>query len=250
LPKGGADLSRADRTEPWELGASPRLADLIKSYGRRLALALRTHAPATVVAYDPATQTATVTVDALAVAKVLDAVAPGLDPNAINLAVPQPPIVLTAIPVRIEGAGDGASYLSWPILPGSTGELHVHDRSIDAWVSRLGQVPVDPVAAWTHSLGDSVLYLGLTEKVRRIAVPTDLTAAVLEASLIKLGRLAALGVARLGDTSSPTAEMLAWMISAQAILAAAGAFFGLPAPVLPVASIALIDAASTKVSAE
>jgi hypothetical protein len=180
-------VSRSDRTGLWDLPPLPRLPDLLRVYGRRLSLALRTHTPATVVVYDPATQTATVTVDVLAVAKVVTEVVPGVDPNAINLEAPQPPIVLTSIPVRIEGAGDGTSYLHWPIVPGATGELHVHDRSIQQWLARAAQIPVDPVAAWTHSLQDSVLYLGLTEQARRITPPPNPAAAVLEAGLIQLG---------------------------------------------------------------
>jgi len=230
--------------------AKPALADLHKIYGRRLLLDVRTCTPATVVAYDPATQTATVVADVLAIEKVVVALVPGIDPNTINLEAPLPPVVLTSIPVRIEGAGDATSYLSWPILPGCTGELHVHDRSLQQWLARVAQAPVDPVAAWTHALQDSVFYPGLTEQIRRIAPPTALDGAVLESAQIKLGVAAALGVARLGDTSSPTAEMLAWLAAAQVILAAAGAFFGLPAPVLPTGSIALLDAASVKVKAE
>lgn len=240
-------MSVDDRTGAYDGTSTSGLAELLAIWSRKTALAVRTHVPATVTVYDPATQTVTVTVDHLEVERVVNI--PGAD--AQNLTKPRPPLVVPGVPVIWPGSGDGLAYLTFPIVPTSTGLLAVMDRDLATWLNRGAPLPVDPVMSKLHPLSSVVFLPGLTDSANRIATPTDLTAAVLEHPTgIKLGRTATLGVARLNDTSSPTPTETAWRSLAQPILAAAGAFFGLPAPVLPVGSIVQIDAASTKVKAQ
>lgn len=188
-------MPRSDRTGVYELGEEPSLSKIQKNWARKLRLSMRTHCPATVVLYDPATQTATVTIDILVIAKVLSATTPGVDPNLLDLTQPIPPYVLTAIPVVWPGTGDGSGGLTFPLIPGATGYVEVMDRGLQTWLDRVAAAPVDPVSSATHALQDSVFVPGLTDKLHRIVPATDMVGArlfhetqvTLEAILIKLG---------------------------------------------------------------
>jgi hypothetical protein len=219
--------NRENRTGVFELGQNPELADLFRVALRGLTLALRTHTVGTVVAYNPATQRATVRVDILQVIKNLNAVPTAVNPNPTSTQIP---VVLTNIPVAWPRSGGG--YLTFPLATGDTGELHVQDRTLQQWTA-LGQA-TDPVGAFTHSLADSIFHPNVHPDTKPITPPTDLTAAVLHHDLrIKLGRAAALGVARLTDTTSPGPSMALWEAQVTAALVAMAAFFNAaPGPVL------------------
>ena len=250
--------NRENRTGIFELGKNPELADLFRVALRGLALSLRTHTVGTVVAYNAATQRATVRVDILQVIKDLVAIPTAVDPNPTST---QTPVVLTNIPVAWPRSGGG--YLTFPLAPGDTGELHVQDRTLQQWTA-LGQA-TDPVGAFTHSLADSVFHPNVHADTNPIAPPTDLTAAVLHHDLrIKLGRAAALGVARLTDTTSPGASMSVWEVQVTTALVAMAALFNAaPGPVLsagpgtipvfptnPPTDLGVISSASTKTQSE
>ena len=175
-------MSQDDRTTSYDGDGS--LIRLFEVWARKTRLAVRTHVPATVTAYDPATQTVTVTVDHLEIERVSDV--PGADSN--NLTAPRPPLVLPSVPVIFPSSGDGAGYLSFPILPMSTGHLAIMDRDLATWLTRQAPLPVDPVMSALHPVSAAVYIPGLTPTAERIPVPTDLTAAVLEHTKIKLGR--------------------------------------------------------------
>lgn len=208
-----------NRTGLYALPADPELADLYRVWGRKIGLAIRTAVPGTVTVYDPSTQEASVTVDYLEIQRVTQQIPGAPDPSETNAVLPKAPLLLTKVPVCPVGSGNGTGYLTFPILPGCTGVLLVLDRSKDTWVNRTASVPVDPVKSSIHDLADCVFFPGLTDRLHRISVPTDLTAAVLEASLIKLGRNAVQHVA--------IAEAL--VAAVDALLAAGVAFVGVPA---------------------
>jgi hypothetical protein len=176
-----------NRSSQYDLSADPDLQELFVVWARKIGLAIRTATVGTVVTYNPTTQEATIRVDHLEVKRVTVQVVPGEDPNETNETRVSAPIQLTNVPVFVYGAGDGASYLSFPITPGCTGMLAVLDRSRDTWANRTASVPVDPVKSAIHSLADCVFFPGLTPRMDRITPPTSLTAAVLEAPAIKLG---------------------------------------------------------------
>ena len=177
--------TRENRTGIFEMPNEPEIPDLFRIALRGLRLSMRTHTVCTVVSYNPATQKVTVLVDILTVVKNLITPATPIDPNPTSK---QTPITLKDIPVGWPRTSQG--YLTFPLTPGTKGELHVHDRSLEAWLS-LG-LATDPIAAWTHNLADSVFHPAVFNDANPITPPTSLTHAVLEGPLIALGAQAAI----------------------------------------------------------
>jgi hypothetical protein len=177
--------NRENRTGIFELGQNPELADLFRVALRGLSLSLRTHTVGTVVAYNAATQRATVRVDVLQVIKDLISTPTAADPNPTST---QGPVILTNIPVAWPRTG--SAFLHLPLNPGDTGELHVQDRTLQQWTA-LGQA-TDPVGAFTHSLGDSVFHPSVAPDTNPMTPPALFaTHAVVEGPLIALGAVAA-----------------------------------------------------------
>lgn len=235
-------MSRENRTGVYEPAQTPELADLFKVYGRRLRLSIRTNTVGTVQTFDPATQSAAVRVDHLEVLKVLEPPPPPpgqpvADVNLTNVVTKQaPPIILPNVPVEI--AGTSTDYVSFPVVPGTTGLLHVVDRGIRTWLEGLADQAVDPVQAATHALQDAVFVPGLRPNRDPITPPIDLAGTVLHSdTLIKLGRAAALGVARLTDQTSADATMAAWITAVTAQLVQLAAIFNVAPPGTPVVTL-------------
>jgi len=189
-------VSRQQRTGVYELPEVPELYDILRTFGRRLKLSLRTNTVGTVTAYNPATQKVTVTCDILRVVKAFTVGNTGAfegTANANNSEITLPVTILKDIPVAWPRCGGG--YLTFPIVPGDTGILTVMDRSLQQWLL-LGAM-ADPVQAATHALQDSVFEPGLHPDTDPITPPTDATGAVLHHdALIKLGRAAVQGVVK------------------------------------------------------
>lgn len=174
--------NREQRAGIYEMPNDPEIPDLFRIALRNLRLSLRTHTMATVTAYNPATQRATVLVDILSVVKNLDVPPTRTNPAPSTV---QDPVTLANIPVAWPRTSTG--YITFPLAPGDKGELHVQDRSLEAWLS-LGQA-TDPVAAWTHNLADSVFHPAIFSDADPITPPTDPTATVVEGdALVKIGR--------------------------------------------------------------
>ena len=245
---------RSNRTGVYELEETPELADLFRTFGRKLRLSMRTNTVATVISFNPIIRRVTVTLDILQIIKVFGI--PG-DPNAT---APTLPVKLTDIPVHTPGSGTG--FLEFPILPGDTGKITIMDRSIQQWL--LLGAPVDPVQSATHALQDAVFEPGLRPTTRPYAAPADQTAAVLHHdTFIKLGAAAALGIARLTDQTSADVDMAAWIIEVTTALIAIAAFHNAPAapmvsapgsvpvfPAVPATDFGIITTASAKSSSE
>jgi hypothetical protein len=176
-----------NRSGQYEFSPDPDLNNIITVWARKIGLAIRTTTLGTVQAYNPTTQEASVMVDMLKIQRVTQQTVPGVDPNETNEVAAAAPTLLTNVPVLTLGAGNGTSYLTFPILPGCTGALVVLDRSKDTWMNRTAAIPVDPVKSAIHSLADCFFIPGLTDKLHRVSTPTSLTAAVLESTLIKIG---------------------------------------------------------------
>lgn len=248
---GNRDL----RTGVYELPKDPKIADLHRESGRKDRLTIRTHSVGTLVAYNPATQTATVSVDILQVIKDLNATPTAVNPNPTSI---QAPIVLEGVPVYWPRSG--TSYATFPLLPGDKGELHIQDRSIEAW--KLAGIPTDPVAAWTHSMADAVFHPANFVKTTPIVPPTDQTAHVIEGPLVKLGRLATepvlKGLQATGDLSgvlaTGTVAFTAWLAAtsngAAPTAAANGAFILATGPLFATLSALLPNWLSTKTLTE
>lgn len=218
--------------DPYDLPRDASLGDLLRVLARTIKLSIRTHVPAQIVAFDPARNKATVLVQTLPVVKVTDpAKIPeqilslkGVPPNAeATLA----PIQLVDIPVVWPRTNAGR--ITFPLVTGDTGELHIHDRSLDLWL--VAGIPSDPVLAFTHALKDSVFHPGLHADVNPIVPPVDITATVVEGvPSIKLGAAAALAAARATDPLTSSANLTTWALAVEAALLAA------TSPILPASS--------------
>lgn len=230
-------------TGAYQVPDKPEIDDLDKAAGRNLQLQTRTHIAATLLTFDPVTQTARVRVDAIPVMIDIET----------GAELPQNPLEVI-VPVRIDGDGEG--YLSFPLVAGVTGTLEVHDRGIQQWLRRTIDKAVVPQDRALHQIHDAEFVIGLRTNANRIPVPIDLTAVVLHHSTgIKLGRAAVLGVARRTDTLGASVALTAWATAVEVALAANGV------PIAPIATwVALglavpnalgsITAASAKVKAE
>jgi hypothetical protein len=182
-------MGTENRTGQYDFDNDPALANVLRVWLRKQALAIRTATLGTVTAYDPVTQEASVTVDILQVQRVTQTLPDGRDPNETNEVQVMAPVALTKVPVLFCNNGAG-TYGTIPILPGCTGMLIVLDRSKDTWVNRTQPIPVDPVKSTIHSLADCVFVPGVTDRAHRLAVPTSLTAMVWESAAIQLGETA------------------------------------------------------------
>jgi hypothetical protein len=210
----------------------PEISDLFRIALRGLRLSMRTHTVCTVVSYNPATQKVTVLVDILGVVKNLITPATPINPNPTSK---QTPITLKDIPVGWPRTSQG--YLTFPLTPGTKGELHVHDRSLDRWLT-LG-LATDPIAAWTHNLADSVFHPAVFNDADPITPPTSLTHAVIEGPLIALGAGAA------NPLASPVlvgTEVITAFTTYTSAVATALTAWGLTVPATPISNGVFIGA--------
>jgi len=232
-------MGRENRTGAYELPQNPTLADVITVALRNMRLSMRTHTMCTVTAYDPATQRVAVSVDILQ--RVND------NTREPSSAVPDPtavlpPVQLADIPVHFPRTTSG--YITFPIVTGDKGELHIQDRDIDAYLSK--GLPADPIAMWTHSLSGAVFYPSLIHDKAPITPPTDLLATVVEGTAVKVGRLATLPAARQTDAVAAGASMAAWIAAVNAAFLALVPPVVIPAPT----DFGAIVGGSTKVKVE
>lgn len=238
------------QVDAFDLGPEPDWSDFYRSLERRIKVSIRTHVPASIVTFEPTTSLAVVAVGAMPVVKLKDETRPpvgmvartGKAPNANALLQP---IQLTGVPVVWPSAAAGK--LTIPLVAGDTGELHVHDRSISAWL--LAGAPVDPVLACTHWLKDSTFHPGL----RPTASPTtvDPTATVLDGALaVKIGAAATLAAARTTDAVAASAALTTWALQVETYINGL-----VPGSITPLfatfaATMATIAGGSTKVKVE
>lgn len=166
-------MSETDKRDTIDADAGGDMLEMLKQRERNLALALCVARPATVVAYDPTTQTASLTVDTLAVES---RIVPG---------PPDPPQTLARVPVAWLGGMGGTAYQSIQLLPGDTGIVLCMDRALDQW-RKLG-VPCDPIDGRTHSLADAVFLPILRPDTAPITPPPSVAAHVIEGPLVHVG---------------------------------------------------------------
>jgi hypothetical protein len=227
---------RANRTGPHELRLTPGLADLIRVAVRNAMLEVRTHTVCTVKSYDPVKQRVNVVVDQRQ--RIKDPNNPR-DPNATFL---QPPAPLDDIPVAWPRTKAGS--LTFPLVPGDKGELHVQDRALDGYL--VAGLPSEPARQWTHNLADSTFHPCLYHDAAPLNPPTgtDQDATVLDGDKIKIGQDADKGAARTDDAVKETESMKTW------ITAVGAALNGLGVPVTAPLSFGTIEGGSTKVQVE
>jgi hypothetical protein len=249
-------MGKEQRTGVFDLRENPSLADLFAAADRNVRVTLRTAtvgkiAPSAqqgLTGYDPVRQLCSVLVQQLTVTSNPDT---AQGPGSVLV---QPPLLLVNVPVAWPRTSSG--YMTFPLGVGDSGELIVQDRSLAEW--RAKGYPVDPIDNWTHNRGDAVFHPGLHSDLDTIE-PTDLLATVIEGTGlqgIKLGRQAALGVARLTDTVAPTENMAAWIAQVTTAVNQLATYVNALAPgsVTPITTtptdVGNIATASTKAKAE
>lgn len=210
--------SREDQTgDAWSVTQDPELEDLLRAWARQIKLAIRTHVPATLVAYNPATNRALLSVEILQVVRVTDAAQIpkgitsliGVPPNAEAVLAP---VQLKDVPVQWPSTSKG--WITFELTPGDTGMLHVSDRSLEAWL--LKGIPTDPIFPFTHALKDSVWHPGQLPSTKPFVPPPDVAATVIQGTAIKLGPLAV-------STAIKGTELVALIDAAIAAAITAGA---------------------------
>jgi hypothetical protein len=133
---------------------NPTLTDAVREAVDQARSQIRTMVPAQVVAYDPVTQLASVTVTRLA------RTAEG---------TPIEPTVISGRPVAWPRGGGMVIY--WDLLPGDDVMLLCADRELDGWQYGAPGTPAIPRRSRTHSLSDAVVYPGLSRTTDPIAAP-------------------------------------------------------------------------------
>jgi hypothetical protein len=210
-------VSAQDTRDTVDASASgEELEDVLLRLRRNIELDLNVALPAHVLAYNPATQRATVQLGMLPVMFVEDEEVVGA------------PIVCPDVPVLTLGGSLG--YVSFQLVPGDSGLVVFSDRCLAAWL-KLG-APTDPLNGRTHALGDGVFIPGVRPVPDAITPPTDATATVVEGSLVRLGQGATAGVVL---DASGLAAALTTAVTALGIIAAAP----IPEPPLPGAGAAI-----------
>ncbi len=146
----------------------PDLETLIRHAIEQHVFTLRTHSAATVLRYDAGAQTVDVRVDI----------------TAITEDGAEPAVELFGLPVTWPQGSTG--YLTFPLLPGARGLLHVQDRDISGYTAT--GLPGAPLTRVTHDFADATF-----EPADIVAAlpSTSLLATVLEGDQIQLGRNAA-----------------------------------------------------------
>tara|TARA_R110000824_G_scaffold30668_9_gene100641 strand:+ start:1996 stop:2688 length:693 start_codon:yes stop_codon:yes gene_type:complete len=166
----------------------PTLADVLRESVRAGIAKIHTSFPATVVAYDPTTQTA----------DIQPALHSRIDDVLLDIERPDaaPPPQLSGVPVVWpSGGGAGPAWsLHGPLTPGDPVTVVVAERSTDEWCT-LGAPTNIPLDARRFDLSDAVCYPGgrstnpggspLTAPIAVTA--TDPAAVVLAGALVKFG---------------------------------------------------------------
>ena len=178
--------------------------------------------PATVVAYDHTTQTATV--------KLVPCFRRKNPANGNAVECYSPPNV-PRVPVAFQGSGDYSD--TYPLAVGSSGLLVVADRSLDEWRST-GAARTEPQDLRRHNLTDGVFLPG----VRSPAAPLTGTALAADGRVLKAPKVVLESSdVRLGSAAATQAVALAPLVQANstaleaalATAAAAAISAGIPA---------------------
>jgi hypothetical protein len=163
------------------MSESASLGDLLAQMDAFILGKVNVSLPATIIAYNPATQTATV--QPVPAARRHDPDTDALIPEAL----PQ----IANVPVVFPSGTGGAYTITWPLAPGDPVLLVVCDRSTDEYRS-LGAPATIPLDIRRFDLTDAVAIPGYHPPVRPILpVGHNPAALVLQAPQILLGSSAA-----------------------------------------------------------
>ena len=210
-------MSSTDRRDnPDAQGSGETLTDLLNKRDRNLELRLSVSAPATVVSYNAATQRVSVILGYLPV-----------EDNETATDVPNQPLKIDNVRVGWPQSGGGTTYDTSPLVAGDTGKMTFMDRALDEWMKKATPVTpaLDPVDARAHSLADGIFTPDLAPNSKNISPATDLTARVLEAPFVKIGRLAVTGPDNLAKALALHTYLVAAVTAAPVVPMDGGAAF-------------------------
>jgi len=167
-------MARANQQRQSDFDQSEvELGKLLTVLRHQIRLKLDIHLPATVIAYDSATEKAQVQIGWLEILRDLQSPLP-------NAEVPAPPKVITCRVAWMDnGIGDGSRF---PIPPGTTGTVSVYDRDLGTWLLSPPGTPVDPMFSWNHMLKDSTFSPDIRPDTVQITPVTNQLAHVVSAS--------------------------------------------------------------------
>lgn len=160
--------------------SSPDTTSNVREAARAAVAGVNVALPATVVAYDEATQLATV--------KLVPCFR-RRDPSQGGAVVCYDPPDLPGVPVAFPGAGDWS--ITWPLAAGDAGLVVFADRSLSEWKAT-GADRTEPQDPRRHDLTDAVFVPGLRSPADALpAAAVDASALVIRGATIKLGSSAA-----------------------------------------------------------
>jgi hypothetical protein len=134
------------------------LQDLLDLVKKNIFLSLMCHGVATIVSFDPVTQTASATMNYKKTFVVRQT-----DGSYVGQQRDYPP--LTGCPVVF--LGDQAAYLSFPVNPGDECMVLFNDRDIDNWFVNNSNPQL--ASSRLHSFSDAILLIGMRSKAKAIA---------------------------------------------------------------------------------
>jgi hypothetical protein len=163
------------------MSESASLGDLLAQMDAFILGKVNVSLPGTIIAYNPATQTATV--------QPVPA-ARRHDPDTDAL-IPEPLPQIANVPVRFPVGLGGTVSITWPLAPGDAVTLEICDRSIDEWKST-GAPATIPQDVRRFDLTDAIAVPGPRSPAQPIqASGHHPSALVLQAPQILLGSSAA-----------------------------------------------------------
>lgn len=129
----------------------PQLSDLLALWQRQIMLSLNCHHIGTIGAFNPANQTATVSINYTRTYFQVDDVSGDQVPVQVNY-----PLLLEC-PVVCLGGGTGS--ITFPILPGDECIVMFNDRDIDNWFTGAPAGPVN--SNRLHAISDGIALVGV-----------------------------------------------------------------------------------------
>lgn len=163
---------------------NPTLTDLLNLHRKGIMLDLNCHHIGTIQSFDPATQTAQLTINYKKTVFVLDPGTQTYQPQLVDYPV------AADCPVVFLGGGPGA--LTFPVAKGDECLVFFNDRDMDNWFA--GSTPGTVATPRLHSFSDAIALVGVRSKPNflqnfdtdRVVLANGSTIVGVGASLIKL----------------------------------------------------------------
>lgn len=140
----------------------PDITEYLNRRMRDIGTKLNCHTIGTIVSFNPALQTAVVSVNFLTVVKGVNPLG-NTGQTTDQIQTPSPQLIDVPI-IFLQG---GSSYITMPIAAGDTCLVLFNDRDMDTWL-QTGQTAV-PLSNRIHSINDAMALVGLRSLVKTLA---------------------------------------------------------------------------------